>query len=257
MHPILFEFAGITIYSYGFFIALGVVAGASYLVIQGKKEVGLTFDQANSLFLLLFLAAVVGGKLFLFFEEPSFYFREPGRLLTGRGFVFYGSFIFCVPTMLWFFNRHKLPTFTMLDIMAITTCLVHMFGRVGCFMAGCCYGLPTSSAWGVVFSDPACYAEPKGEHLHPVQLYEAGYIFIVMVILLVVRGRKKFKGQLFFGYLMLYAVGRYVLEFLRGDVKRGFVIDPYLSHSQLIAFVMFSFALYFYWRGARKNKITG
>lgn len=254
MHPILFELGGITVYSYGFFIALGVVAGVAYLVKQGKKEVGLTFDQANSLFLYLFLAAVVGGKVFLFLEDPGFYINEPRRLFTGRGFVFYGSFIFCVPTMLWYFKKNKLPVYVMLDIMAITTCLVHAFGRIGCFMAGCCYGLPTHSSWGAVFTDPACYAEPKGEHLHPVQLYEAGYIFLVMLVLLFIRERRKFTGQLFLLYLMLYAVGRYVLEFFRGDVKRGFIIDPYLSHSQLIAVLMFGVALFFYWRRQRGLK---
>lgn len=256
MHPVLFELGGISVYSYGFFIALGAVAGVAYLVIRGKKEVSLTFDQANSLFLYLFLAAVVGGKFFLFLEDPSHYLNEPRKLFTGSGFVFYGSFIFCVPTMLWFFKRHQLPTWVMLDIMAITTCLVHMFGRVGCFMAGCCYGLPTHGEWGVIFTDPACYAEPKGEHLHPVQLYEAAYIFLVMVLLLIIRTRRKFYGQLFLLYLMLYAIGRYTLEFFRGDVKRGFVIEDYLSHSQLIALIILLISLVVYVRLLTGNRVS-
>src|SRR5688572_22973146 len=133
MHPILFEFSGITVYSYGFFIALGAIAGVAYMAVRGKKEAGLNFDQANNLFLLIFLAAFIGGKAFLFFEEPEIYVHDFRRLLTGRGFVFYGSFIFAVPTMIWFFRRNKLHAYKMLDVMAITTCLVHMFGRIGCF----------------------------------------------------------------------------------------------------------------------------
>src|SRR5688572_2810663 len=104
MHPILFEIGGITVYSYGFMIAIGALAGVLYMAIQGKKEVGLTYDQANTLFLLIFLAAFIGGKIFLLFEEPSLYMNDPKRLLTGRGFVFYGSFLFAVPTMIWYFR---------------------------------------------------------------------------------------------------------------------------------------------------------
>src|SRR5687767_5148558 len=189
MHPIIFEVGGYTIYSYGLMIAVGAIAGVAYMAIQGKKEVGLTFDQANALFLYIFFAALIGGKVFLFFENPKHYFDNPASLIKGAGFVFYGSFLFAVPTMLWFFKKHRLHTQKMLDIMAITTCLVHMFGRIGCFLAGCCYGLPTESVFGVTYTHPACYAEPKGVPLHPTQLYEAAYIFTVMLLLLFLRGR--------------------------------------------------------------------
>lgn len=216
-------------------IALGVVAGMAYLVVVGRRETGLTFDQANSLFLLIFLAAVVGGKLFLFFEDPARYARHPALLLSGRGFVFYGSFLLAIPTMWWFFKKQKLPAYRMLDIMAVTTCLVHIFGRTGCFLAGCCYGKPTDSVLGVTFTDPACYAEPLGTPLFPAQVMEATYIFLVMLLLLALKKKRRFYGQLFLIYLMLYAAGRFVLEFFRGDAGRGFIMERYLSHSQFIA----------------------
>ncbi len=255
MHPIVFEIGGITVYSYGFMIALGAVAGVWYLVVQGKKDVGLTFDQANSLFLFIFLAAVVGGKVFLFFESPSVYMKEPARLFTGRGFVFYGSFLFAVPTMLWYFKKQKLNTFKMLDVMAITTCLVHMFGRLGCFMAGCCYGKPTTSFLGIIFTDPACQA-PLNEALFPSQLMEAGYIFLLMLFLLVIRNKRKFYGQLFLLYLMFYAVGRIVLEYFRGDEVRGFIIEDYLSHSQFIGLLILGVVVVVYKRWSKKNLVN-
>jgi phosphatidylglycerol:prolipoprotein diacylglycerol transferase len=256
MHPILFEFAGVTVYSYGFFIALGAIAGVAYMAIQGKKEVGLSFDQANALFLYIFFAAFLGGKLFLFFEDPSGYAAAPGRLFTGRGFVFYGSFLLAIPTMLWFFRKHNLNPYKMLDVMAITTCLVHMFGRIGCFMAGCCYGHPTDTAFGFTFTDPACYAEPKGVALHPTQLYEASFIFLVMLILLVMRKRVKFYGQLFLLYLLAYAAGRFLLEFFRGDIGRGFIVEGILSHSQFIALmIMVAVSItYFVW--SKRNNVS-
>ncbi|QOI97931.1 MAG: prolipoprotein diacylglyceryl transferase [Flammeovirgaceae bacterium] len=251
MHPILIDFGSFKIYTYGFMIAVGVVFGVAYLVIQGKKEVKLTFDQANNLFLIIFAAAFIGGKVFLFFEDPSRYAHNLKQLFTGSGFVFYGSFLFAVPAMLWFFKRNKLPVHQMLDIMAVVTCLVHMFGRVGCFMAGCCYGKPTTAFFGVTFTNLACQARPLNTLLYPTQLMEAGFIFLVMLALLWVRGQKQFHGQLFLLYLMLYAAGRFVLEYFRGDGSRGFVIENYLSNSQLIALALFGAAAWLYVRWRR------
>lgn len=256
MYPVLFKLGGLSVYSYGFMIAIGVIIAVSYMFLQGKKELGLTFDQANSLFLLIFLAAFIGGKLFLFFEDPDKYAKNPGALIGGRGFVFYGSFLLAVPTMLWYFKKQKLDTFKMLDVMAITTCLVHMFGRLGCFLAGCCYGLPTTSKFGVVFSDPLCQAQPKGVPLHPTQLYESCYIFLVMLFLLFMRSRRKFYGQLFLLYLMLYAAGRSVLEIFRGDEERGYVIGKYISHSQFIALVIIVITTFVYMRWSKRNAIS-
>lgn len=256
MHPVLFEIAGITVYSYGFMIAVGVVAAVAYMAIQGKKDVGLTFDQANSLFLIIFISAFVGGKVFLVFENPSYYSGNLSRLLTGRGFVFYGSFLFAVPSMLWYFRNQKLHIYKMLDVMAVVTCLVHMFGRVGCFMAGCCYGKSTTSSMGVTFTDPACQAEPLNTPLYPTQLWEAGYILVVMIVLLVIKkSYQKFYGQLFLLYLVLYAGGRSVLELFRGDVTRGFIIDGILSNSQCIALLILIGVGVIYSRWSKKNVI--
>jgi phosphatidylglycerol:prolipoprotein diacylglycerol transferase len=256
MHPVLFHIGELNVYSYGFMIAVGAIVGVGYMTLQGKKELGLTFDQANVLFLLIFVAAFAGGKFFLFLENPSYYFSNPSHLVKGRGFVFYGSFIFAVPTMLWYFRKNKLDSYRMLDVMAITTCLVHMFGRIGCFLAGCCYGTPTDSVMGVIFDNPLCLAKPNDVPLHPTQLYESFYIFLVMVVLLWLRTRRKFHGQLFLLYLMFYAVGRSVIEIFRGDEARGYVIEGFLTHSQLIGILIFSIASFFYWRWSKRNVIA-
>jgi phosphatidylglycerol---prolipoprotein diacylglyceryl transferase len=248
MYPVLFDIGNITVYSYGFMIAVGAISGVAYMAYQGKREAGLTFDQANTLFLLIFIAALAGGKVFLFFEDVSYYSQHPASIFKGRGFVFYGSFLFAIPAMLYFFRKHRLHTYAMLDVMAITTCLVHGFGRIGCFLAGCCYGEPTGSLLGVTFTHEACFAKPLGTPLHPTQLYEAVYIFLVMGVLLVIRSRRIFYGQLFLLYLLAYAAGRFVIEFFRGDPGRGYVIDNYISHSQFIAVLIFAIVLVVYLR---------
>jgi phosphatidylglycerol---prolipoprotein diacylglyceryl transferase len=256
MYPVLFEFGSIKVYSYGVMIAVGTIAGVWYMATRGKKELGLTFDQANNLFLLIFAAAFIGGKIFLFFEDPSYYAKHPLKLLTGRGFVFYGSFLLAIPTMVWFFRRNKLHPYRMLDIMAVTTCLVHMFGRVGCFLAGCCHGIPTHSIFSVTYTDPACSANPLNTPLHPTQLYEAFMIVMVMLYLLFLRDRKKFHGQLFLTYLFLYGIGRFILEYFRGDSDRGYLVRDIISNSQFIAAIILAAVIWIYFRWAKKNRIS-
>jgi phosphatidylglycerol:prolipoprotein diacylglycerol transferase len=251
VHPVLFEIGSFTIYSYGFLIAIGCVAAFTYMWRASK----ISFDQANTLFILLIVAGIVGGKIFMIFESPSFYFRNPFKLLSSSGFVFYGSLLFCIPTMLWFFRKNKLPVLPMLDIMAIVTCIVHGFGRLGCFMAGCCYGLPTDSWLGVVFTDPLCQARPLNTSLYPTQLIESTFIFILMSGLLFLKSRKTFDGQVFLVYLVAYACGRSVIEMFRGDIERGFIIKDILSNSQLISLLIAVVALYFYVKLNRKAKL--
>lgn len=246
MHPILFEAGGFTIYTYGFYIAVGASLGFAYMARQGKKQFGFTFDQANTLFILLVTASVIGGKVFLIFENPEFYLSQPKRLVSGSGFVFYGSLLFAIPTMLWYFHKSKIPILGMLDIMAVVTGLVHGLGRIGCFMAGCCYGLPTTLFPGVVFTDERCQAEPLNTPLHPTQLYEAGAIFLIVMILWLLRSKRKFEGQLFLLYMIMYAIVRALLEMLRGDVERGFIAEGLLSHSQFISLLVAGTALLFY-----------
>ena len=143
----------------------------------------------------------------------------------------------------------------MLDVMAMVTCIVHGFGRIGCFMAGCCHGTPTDHFWGVTFTHEACQAKPLGTPLHPTQLYEATFIFLLLGALWWLRSRKQFHGQLFLIYLIAYAAGRGVIELFRGDLARGFVIKDVLSNSQFISLLVIGAALYFYAKWKRKGKL--
>jgi phosphatidylglycerol:prolipoprotein diacylglycerol transferase len=251
MHPVLFRFGSFTFFTYGFFIALGALLGALYMWRQGKRRYGMTFDQANTLFLVLIFAGVAGGKIFLAFENPSFYFAHFSELLAKNGFVFYGSLLTAIPVMLWYFKKHNLPVAGMLDVMAIVTCIVHGFGRIGCFNAGCCYGKPTTSSMGVVFTDQTCQA-PLNVSLHPTQLYEATAIFLILLMLIIIERNKKFDGQVFISYLIFYAIVRSVIEIFRGDLERGFVIDEVLSTSQFISLFVIAAATYFYVKLRRK-----
>ena len=244
MHPELFEIGKYTIYTYGFLIALGAFLAYWYTGYQAKKQFGLPYDKTQTLIILIIIAAVVGGKFFMIFEAPGKYLGNPSLLFKnfGNGFVFYGSLIFAVPTVYFFIRRHKLPVFPMLDIIAGTACIVHALGRLGCFFAGCCYGIPTDSFFGMNFKE----GNGIDQHLHPTQLYEFTLISAIFLYILWKKQRKEFHGQLFLSYLVLYAIGRGVIEVFRGDEARGYVIDDILSISQFISLILIAVVIYFY-----------
>ena len=266
MHPILFKIpipeflqgflpAEITIFTYGAMIFLGAILASIYLVTKLKKRIDLKQDDALSLVSGLIISAIVGGKVFLYFEDPSFYNQNFSALFGNSGFVFFGSLIFGLTFVWLFIRKFKLAVWPFLDIIAITTLIVHFFGRIGCFFAGCCHGIPYDGIFSVIFTDEQCVAEPLNTPLHPTQLYSAFMLLAILAILLIIKRFQRFDGQLFLLYLMLYAAGRSVIEEYRGDEDRGFVFDGFFSNSQLIALILFLIALYFYikkWRESQK-----
>jgi len=240
MHPELFHIGNITIYTYAFLIALGTFVAAIYTKWRAKKELGI-LNLSNHFFYLIFIAGFVGGKLFFYLEKPQLYFNNPKLLLDNfsGGFVFYGSFITIIPVLIWYLRKYKIPVLPMLDILAITTLIVHSIGRLGCFFGGCCYGKPTGSFTGIAFPNT------NGVTVHPTQLYEITALLFIMGIILFIKKKQQFKGQLFLTYIILYAIARNILELFRGD-KRGYIIDDYLSHSQFIGIVLIGITLLLY-----------
>lgn len=235
----LFHTKQVTVYTYAFCIALGSLLAALYKKRSAKKD--LEIELSNSFFYMIFIAGFVGGKLFYYLEKPIFYWNNPNLLLDNfsGGFVFYGSFVTCIPTIIWYLKKKKIAVLPMLDILAITTLIAHCLGRIGCFFAGCCYGLPTKSMFGIVFPTS------NKTTVHPTQLYEAFILLYLMFFLLIMKKHKKFNGQIFILYITLYAISRSILELFRGD-KRGYIIDGFLSHSQFIALLLIIVSLSVY-----------
>ena len=147
-----------------------------------------------------------------------------------------------------------IPTLEMLYIMAITTGIVHIFGRMGCFMAGCCHGIPWEGPLAVIFTDPVCLARPLNVPLHPTQLYSFSMILLITSISFLLKQKKQFHGQVFISYLILYSIGRAIIEVYRGDENRGYIIENYVSHSQLFALIFILVAGYFYLKLKNKYK---
>jgi len=238
----LFGVQKVTLYTYATLIVLGTVIATKYTRFSAKRDIGVT-NLSNTFFYLIFIAGFVGGKLFYYLQDPMSYVHDPS-LLTNNfsgGFVFYGSFVTIIPFIIWYLKRHDIPVLPMLDIFAITTTIIHAIGRFGCFCAGCCYGSQTDSSLGIVFPST------NNITVHPTQLYEVSVLLLIMLSLFTIKKHKKFNGQVFLIYLMLYAVARGVLELFRGD-DRGFVVPDVLSHSQFIGLCLILISTYFYYK---------
>lgn len=261
MFPELFDFSlpnflarllgveQVTVYTYATFIAVGTLIATLYTKWRAKKELNV-IDLPNTFFYAIFIAGFIGGKLFYYLQTPLVFIKNPSLMLDNfnGGYVFYGSFIVIIPYIIWYLKKHNLAVLPMLDILAITTTIVHSIGRLGCFGGGCCYGSPTDSTVGMIFPTT------NGVAVHPTQLYEASMLLVIMFILLIIKRKKLFNGQLFLIYLMLYAVGRGVLELFRGD-DRGFIIEGILSHSQFIGLCLAGIALFFYNKLNKQNNL--
>lgn len=235
----LFHTKLLIVYTYAFCIVLGIILGTLYTKWNARKIVGV--ELPNTFIYLIFAAGFIGGKIFYFLENPSYYWNHLSLLLNvfSGGFVFYGSFVTIIFAVIWYLKKHNIEVLPMLDILAITTIILQILGRTGCFFAGCCYGLPTNSAFGVVFSTSNHFT------VHPTQLYEVFILILIVLFLLIINRHKQFQGQLFLLYISLYGISRIILEFFRGDT-RGYIIKDTLSHSQFIAIIILLIALFFY-----------
>ncbi len=257
MYPELFHIGKFTVFSYGFFIMFGVFL-AFLFFYRNRSEIKLNVDQISELFLWCFGSVFVGGKFFYFLERPLHYMQHIGDFFQnfGRGFVFYGSFLFTIPVIIIWFRKNKIPVAYGFDFLAIGGALVHGFGKIGCFMAGCCHGKQCSSEWGIVFNHPQTAANPVNVPLYPVQLWDAITILLIVVLMILYRKNKKFDGEIFLIYAILYGILRFITENYRGDESRGYIIEGVLTHSQFIAVFVILIAFIVYVVKLRKHKIT-
>jgi len=254
MHPELFKIGSFTIHTYGLMIMLGATLGYFYMTYSVKKDLNIPAEKIQNLAIMIIVAAFIGGKLFFYLENPSYYFDSFDNMKRNfrTGFVFYGSLLFAIPLIIWYFRKEKFPVWPLLDRIAVVATIIHGMGRLGCFFAGCCYGIPATIPWAVTFTDANSQAEPLNTPLHPTQLYSAGLIFSILLILLMFKRHKRFEGQLFFIYIILYAIGRGIIEIFRGDEARGYIIDGVLSHSQFISLVVITITIWAYLKFQKK-----
>ncbi|MDP2167214.1 MAG: prolipoprotein diacylglyceryl transferase [Thermodesulfovibrionales bacterium] len=242
MHPELIRIGPLTIYTYGVFVAAGFLLGLGLAVRQAKKE-GLPYEHIADLGFYILVGAIAGSRLFYVLLNIRHYLQNPLDALKiwEGGLVFYGGLAAALVLAAWHLRRTGLPFWRTGDIFAPSLAIGHAIGRLGCFSAGCCHGAPADVPWAVTFTDPKSLAL-KDIPLHPVQLYESGGEFAIFLLLIFLRKRRSFPGELLLAYGITYPVLRFIVEFFRGDEARGF-IAPWLSVSQAVSAVVFIVSL--------------
>lgn len=252
-----FDFFGREISSYMLCAFVGIMATGVFAFIKAKKN---NLNEVMMTFMLMFsiIGVLIGGhllfavtnldKLWLFGKVRSFGdFIAVASVIFG-GQVFYGGLFGGIGAALLFAKITRLENFSgYTDIMAAGVPLFHVFGRIGCFLGGCCYGV--ESDFGFAFHNSLAYGA-NGVNRFPVQLFEAGFCLLITVFLLRLSRCDKVKGRLFYIYLFTYAIGRFILEFFRGDNYRGFLLG--LSTSQIISVVVIMLILFYFFFAKRK-----
>lgn len=244
MYPVLISIGSFTLYTYGLFVAIGLLSAMSLSKHLGKKE-GLVPQQITDLYFVILLSAIIGARgLYVLISFDS-YKDNPVDIfkIWEGGLVFFGGFIIAVIAVLIYIRQKKMPLWKTADIIAPGIALGHALGRIGCFFAGCCHGQRCDLPFAIVFTHPQSLA-PLNTALHPTQLYMiASNLFLLMITLYVFKHRK-FHGMVFLTYIMLYSFFRSIIEFFRGDFRGDFFLD-FISLSQGIGLSASVIALIF------------
>lgn len=274
MYPHLFSIGPIHVHAYGFMMAMGFVAGLLHWIWLGRDR-GYSRATCTDLMILVMVSGILGGRLAFVLENLDRFLESPGEIvrLDQGGLVFYGGLALAALAVLLFARRRKLAFVPLVDFTLTAVPLSHAFGRIGCFLNSCCYGARCASAGcGLAFpkfSLPwhAHYQAgligpqaPASLPVHPVQLYEAGFNLVVYVLLLWLYRHNKRAGLVSAAYLVLYATGRFMLEFLRGDhAERAGLAG--LSVGQLVSLPLFGVGLVLFgilmFRAHHPGKVPG
>lgn len=261
MYPVLFRIGGFTVTSFGVMIALSfIVAGWILSKELGRK--GQDPEHAWDLCGYAAIFGILGAKIYyllLHFPETA---ADPGRAILSRsGLVWYGGFILASLAILFRLHRLKLPIFTFADAIAPALAIGYAVGRVGCFLVGDDYGGPTNQPWGIAFPNgappstagnlrafgvrvPADVPDGTVMAVHPTQLYEVAMMLVIFAIVWRLRKRFTVPGTLWFVWLALAGVERFIVEIFRAKDDRLLGV---FSVAQLISVLIFLVGVAGYW----------
>lgn len=249
MHNELFSIGGLTVYTYGLMIAIGIIA-AYYVADKRGKKMGLDTSHLDSLAFWAVVSGFLGSKLLYWLTRLPDIFTDPSILLNlGDGWVVYGGIIGGIFGGWLYCHIKGMNFWTWFDLIIPEVALAQGFGRIGCFFAGCCYGVEVSSGFGLVF--PADSIAPGGAPLFPTQLISSAFDFLLFFVLIRIARKQTFQGEIAVVYLLCYSIGRFIIEFFRGDLIRG--VYNSLSTSQIISIFM-ALAAIGLWIWLKKHK---
>ncbi|MFN7995596.1 MAG: prolipoprotein diacylglyceryl transferase [Bryobacteraceae bacterium] len=258
MFPQLFHIGGFSQSTYGVLVALAFLAA---LAVVGRlaRRAGLNYDSVLNLAIYCALSAIMGAKLMMFLIDVPYYLQNPAEIFSlaslQAGGVFYGGLIAALIVATVYMRRKHLPPLQTADVFAPGIALGHAIGRIGCFAAGCCWGVPTKLPWAVTFTNPvskSLVGVPLDIALHPTQLYESAAEFIIFGILYWKIRKPHPAGAIISLYLMLYSTARFLVEFVRFHEQPNPFGGP-LNTSQWISLALLALGAG-YWVRLRKRQ---
>ena len=231
MHPVLFHAFGLTIYAYGVLVALAFIAGFTMITRRAAKA-GENPDDYLEAALWFIIAGIGGARIFYFLWFPQVFFANPlGTLLSSGGLVWYGGVIGVLLAILIYTRLKKIDLFTFTDIVSPAAALGLAIGRIGCLMAGCCFGSACALPWAIHY--PVTH-ETHGIPVHPAPLYETALMLLVMALLLRLDRNKPFRGFTTGWFFILAGIVRFAVEAVRGD-RLVWLAGLDLSASQVVS----------------------
>lgn len=229
----------VTVYGYGLMIAIGIIVACHIGEVRAKR-MKMEYERIISITLWCAIGGMLGAKIFYYIVSIKAIIENPKILLdVTDGFVVYGGIIFGIFAGYLYSKKYKLNFFQYFDVVMPSITIAQGFGRIGCILSGCCYGLETDSWFNFTFKD-SHYA-PNNIALIPTQAISSALNFVHFFILITYAKRKKAEGQVAGLYLILYSAGRFVIEFFRGDIERGNI--GRLTTSQFISVFLFVIGL--------------
>lgn len=269
-------FVGGAVYWYGLMVGLGFLA--CLLVAQWRgRRLGVPPERVGDLVVAAIVGGIVGARVFYVVNNLSYYLSNPVEIIRidHGGLVFYGGLFGGALAVYWLARRTALPVAHVADLAGLVLPLGQAFGRIGCFLNGCCFGKPTHSHWSVTYQFPPYESVFEVQHAHnllspellnqaaagapvqclplvPIQLYMCLTNLVLFAILLAVATRVRTPGRLFALSLILYAVGRFGDEFGRGDYPASDYYGPF-TVAQAISLLLLPAGLaLWYWLGRRR-----
>lgn len=244
---------------YGVMLLVAVLAGTLLSVRRGRAA-RLDPDHVVGLAFWVFVAGLVGARLFFVIEYHEEFFRRGESLVASLarvaaipngGLVVFGALPTAGLAAWWYARRHGLPLLRLADVAAPGLLLGLAIGRVGCFLNGCCYGGPTDLPWAVSFPEgsPPAWAFPaaggRSLPVHPAQLYAAIDAALLAIVACAFTPLARREGAVFALVLTLHPVSRILLEMIRVDEQPA--LGTPLSISQLVSLVLLGLAAVLWW----------
>lgn len=237
MNPILLQIGPITLRTYGLFVAIGVLAGYNYVLILNSYKKHFPKQFISNLSFFSIVIGFIGARIVYVLNNLQYYKDNISSVIKfwEGGLIFYGGITTGILFGIIYTLLNKKNLLDILDLYAPAIFLGLSIGRIGCFSAGCCYGIPTESFLGIVFTHPESLA-PTGVKLFPTQLVESIFSLLLFIFLHLCLIKEKFKHRILFIGVGVYSIYRFIIEFYRGDPRGKGIIG--ISFSQDFSIVL-------------------